>query len=71
MKETHHIVHTEHTCYRVRPNPDGHMLNGSEGVVIDYRDYDTEEWRGSLFLAPEALKDVAEALADFAMRVKK
>jgi len=54
--------------YRVRPNPDADEVDGSAGLIIEYRDDATCEWDRSFFIAPSAAPHVAEALARFFKR---
>jgi len=52
--------HTEDASYRLRPNPDCPAGQGFKyGAVLEWTD-DGKEWKGYFFIAPEAIKDLAE-----------
>lgn len=62
LVERHTIIHTDHTLYRLRPNPDA--AGGYEnGGVLEWSD-DGEEWNDHFFIAPEALRALANALLE-------
>jgi hypothetical protein len=69
--EIHHIIRTAETIYRVRPDPDFHAVDGSEGVVIEWSDDGGKTWDGMLSIAADALDGVAKALGSYATSVKK
>lgn len=60
-----YIVYGSETHYRVRPNPDGESGDGSEGIVIEWKDSHQPEnasWQGCFFIAPDQAKEVAECI---------
>ena len=58
--EVYHIIHTSSgTTYRLRPNPDGEGYES--GAALDWSD-DCKEWHGYIFIAPEAMRLLGEAL---------
>jgi hypothetical protein len=65
MIETQYLIHGEHTCYRIRSNPDGEAMDGSEGLVLEWKDYDTNIWNQQFFIAPEQAEQVARAILLF------
>jgi len=63
MIEPNYIIHGEHTSYRVRPNPDSAAADGSEGIVVEWRNSGEDKWQGYTFIGPSEAMDVARAIA--------
>ena len=73
MIEANYIIYDTESgaSYRVRPNPDGDALDGSHGLVIEYRDGPEDDWDKSLFIAPQAASGIAEAISRFTQKAAK
>lgn len=55
-------VHSEGgTVYRIRNNPDA-APGEDAGIVIEWSDNGGKEWDGYFFIAPDAIRGVAEAM---------
>jgi hypothetical protein len=67
MREVQYLVYTDcSTVYRIRPNPDASPEEDA-GVEISWTE-DGDEFHGHMFIAPEAVVDVAEAIKDLKER---
>lgn len=60
--EAQYISWGENTHYRIRPNPDSAATDGSEGIVLEWKDFGENEWKGYFFITPEQALEVAEAI---------
>ena len=60
--EQQFVIHTEHTQYRVRPNPDSDAPNGRDGIVLEWRDAGDEKWCNYFLVAPDAVPSLISSL---------
>lgn len=59
--ETHFVVVTQNTEYRLRPNPD--LPEGyAGGCVLEWRGLDEEKWSGYFAIEPGAARALGEAM---------
>jgi hypothetical protein len=66
IMETQFIIHSDQvTIYRIRPNPESDKTDGSDGIVLEWRDTDQEKWSNYFFIPPDCIPHIIEAMKHF------
>jgi len=63
MLEKQYVTHIDEVSYRIRANPDALPSHTAQyGIVLEYKNADQQEWNIGIFIEPEAISDIIEAM---------
>ena len=66
IMENQFVIHSRDiTKFRIRPNPDSDKQDGSDGIVLEWRDAGDKNWSNYFFIPPDCISHFITAMKYF------